>query len=541
MARRSALWAAYGDALGWISERTDSSGLKKRTGGQPLRRPIAWTRQVGGPGGIGTLLPRGCYSDDSQLRLATGRAIGPNGFDVEAFAKVELPIWLSYGLGGGNFTIAAATNLGRPKVPWFANTFKDWTNSSGNGAATRIQPHVWAASALDDAGTYLPDVLRNTICTHSHPFGMLGSVFHALTLAQTMFTRSLPSADDLKNAAEIAGSLPRLIRNDPEVGSHWRDAFERESGAFDGAWSRAVAACRDAIDAAAGAAASDPAERYTAIVDRLRLRDPERRGSGMLTAVAAAALLWCEQDPEEAMRIAANELVTDTDTIASMAGALIGVTAESEPSAEVMDAGLFRSEANRLTQIACTGHSEMHRYPDLFRWTAPKKRADGLARTRDGGFYVRGLGHAEEKTEPQSSHSGNLQWQWLALESGQSLFMKRRPELKVIDRETDTLLEPYWQTPRSAEGSGRQHSEKATQEMRSSPADAVTDTDGAQAKDIEPPPPLDLQRALKFISENREDDKAVGAALRRVVNKGTTGQTAAFTAELIDLLREPGA
>ena len=30
---RSALWAAYGDALGWISELTDATGLKRRTGG----------------------------------------------------------------------------------------------------------------------------------------------------------------------------------------------------------------------------------------------------------------------------------------------------------------------------------------------------------------------------------------------------------------------------------------------------------------------------------------------------------------------------
>ena len=39
---RSALWAAYGDALGWISELTDKSGLLRRTSGDPLVRPIAW-------------------------------------------------------------------------------------------------------------------------------------------------------------------------------------------------------------------------------------------------------------------------------------------------------------------------------------------------------------------------------------------------------------------------------------------------------------------------------------------------------------------
>lgn len=89
--RRSALWAAYGDALGWISELTDATGLRRRTVGTPLCRPIGWTRRIGGRSGITTVLPQGCYSDDSQLRLATSRAIRPDGFDVEAFAKVELP------------------------------------------------------------------------------------------------------------------------------------------------------------------------------------------------------------------------------------------------------------------------------------------------------------------------------------------------------------------------------------------------------------------------------------------------------------------
>ena len=39
---RSALWAAYGDALGWISELTDAAGLTRRTGGASLDKPLAW-------------------------------------------------------------------------------------------------------------------------------------------------------------------------------------------------------------------------------------------------------------------------------------------------------------------------------------------------------------------------------------------------------------------------------------------------------------------------------------------------------------------
>ena len=244
--RRSALWAAYGDALGWISELTDKAGLMKRTGGAPLCEPIAWNRRVGGRTGVVASLPRGCYSDDSQLRLATSRAIRPYGFDMDAFTKVELPVWLSYALGSGKSTSAAAMNLAKSKPSWFANTFKGWTASGGNGAAMRIQPHVWAARRPDEALSFLPDVVRNAVCTHSHPTGLMGAVLHALCVAHTMATGHRPSPDDLQTAIGVAERLPEIIESDRELG-YWRTAFEKEAGVFSEAWAKAVAEAREAI------------------------------------------------------------------------------------------------------------------------------------------------------------------------------------------------------------------------------------------------------------------------------------------------------
>jgi ADP-ribosylglycohydrolase len=534
--RRSALWAAYGDALGWISELTNPAGLRRRAGGAPLCRPIEWTRRIGGRAGITTLLPQGCYSDDSQLRLATGRAIGPNGFDVEAFAKVELPIWLSYELGGGKSTSAAAANLAKPKATWFANTFKGWVNSGGNGAAMRIQPHVWAARTPDNAGSFLPDVIRNAVCTHSHPIGILGAVLHALTLARTMVTGLCLSADDLLAATDVAADLPEIMRHDTEIGSYWRVAFERESGAFSEAWMRAIDECKDAIRIASGNTSSQSgADRYADIVDRLKLRDPARRGSGMLTAVAAVGLIWCETRPEEALRIAANAIGTDTDTIATMAGAILGATAETEPPVEVLDVDLFRSEADRLADIARGGRPKGHRYPDLLRWSAPRARADTLIYSKDGSLYVRGLGRAEALSEPMLSSGQDFMWQWVRLEAGQTLLIKRRKDLMSDVEESETL------SALRSSGSA----------LKTSGDSNKLNLNAQQTGDIRAPSvaapripseklsqPLDLQRALDYIAEHKDDDKSIGVALRRVVNKGTTGQIAAFTSALIDYIRQ---
>lgn len=528
--RRSALWAAYGDALGWISELTDEAGLDRRTAGASLCRPVEWKRKIGGYGGVTVRLPQGCYSDDSQLRLATCRAIRPGGFDVEAFAKVELPVWLSYALGGGKSTSAAATNLVKPKVAWFANTFKGWTRSGGNGAAMRIQPHVWAAPTPRDAESFIFDVVRNAVCSHSHPSGLMGAVLHALALAHVMATGRHPSPEEFFAAVEVVANLPRMLRDDIEVGSYWRAAFEREAGAFAEAWARMVEECREAIRTAAeDGAGADGEGRYAGIVDRLRLRDPARRGSGMLTAVAATALTWCETRPEEALRIAANAIGTDTDTIATMSGAILGIVATVEPPVEVLDAALFRSEADRLAEIAAGGRPRSHQYPDLLHWTAPKTRADTVTLSQEGDIQVRGLGYVvRERSEPIASPKGDFCWQWLELETGQTLLIKRR---RILAREEQPR--GSWPVPPTGDTVGEHAADTRRVEDSHAAIQREVPEDTAKWRESS----LDLQRALDYLDKHKDDDGKVGSALRQVVKRGTKGQIAAFTAALIDYLR----
>jgi ADP-ribosylglycohydrolase len=147
------MWAAAGDALGFITELTDVKGLKWRARISTVRTTIPWRRSIGGKFGTVVELPAGAYSDDTQLRLATSRSIRSDGeFDVETFAKVELPVWLCYALGGGHSTKAAARAVGHPDVNWYSNFFEDkavtYMGSGGNGAAMRIQPLVWASKGL---------------------------------------------------------------------------------------------------------------------------------------------------------------------------------------------------------------------------------------------------------------------------------------------------------------------------------------------------------------------------------------------------------
>ncbi len=567
-AQRSALWAAYGDALGWISELTDAKGLKRRTDGVALEAPLAWKRRIGGRSGVTVSLPQGCYSDDSQLRLATSRAIRCDGFDVEAFARVELPIWRGYALGAGKGTSAAATNMTKSRVAWFANRFKGWTESGGNGAAMRIQPHVWAARSPENAATFLPDVVRNSICTHSHPVGLLGAVLHSLTLAFAVVRGRPPSPDDVLALTKEAALLPQIVDGDVEVASYWRTAFERDSGDFERAWARAVAQSRRAVESVAEGVEGGRVD-YAQVVTRLGLAEPQRRGSGILTAVAAVSLTWLKTPPEEALRIAANAIGTDTDTIATMAGAILGMVAEHDPPVEVLDAELFRSEASRLTAVAFDKEVSSHRYPDLVDWVAPKGRADTLVCAANGTLRIIGLGPAKPISDAIPSSASGFAWQWVRAAFGQTLLVKHRVPLRK-DRESDRRLAPTGDATRPARveenlvgppdmqltmfDSDRSALDRdiSTPEMhphhmeqdRSSSSLPQTETDSARPQSQVPSQTRTddgkFELLLRYLEEHIDDDLCVGRALRRVVERGTPSQFIEFLAAYYRLVNGNG-
>ena len=249
-------------------------------------------------------------------------------------------------------------------------------------------------------------------------------------------------------------------------------------------------------------------------------------------------LIWCEPRPERAMSVAANATGTDTDTIATMAGAILGAVAEEDPPVEVLDGELFRSEARRLAEIACGENPRNHRYPDLLHWSAPKGRADTLVDLDGRGLYVRGFGPAEAQSEPVPSSQDELSWQWIKLGTGQTPLIKRRsrlPKIVEVDRGIANVdsLDPTQHSsvgPKGVDvdapnaGNARPNSQTLSK-SRSGPAT----------------PKADVEVMIDYLEQHGYEDKVVGQALRRVINRCTTGQIAAFLSVLIGRLREPSS
>ena len=431
----STLWAAAADALGWITELSyGEKGVVRRTGATRVDRPVPWKRVIGGRGGPQVRIPAGTYSDDTQLRLGVSRAIrGDGSFDVEAFAKIELTVWPTYALGGGLGSKAAAANLARRGVNWFSNFFdgarQKYVFGGGNGAAMRIQPHVW--SSAGNREVLIADVFRNAIVTHGHAHGFCGAIFHALSLDDAIRKRTISSPVGWGAYLDHCLELMRLMEGEPQLSTFWLSEWETKAGIT---LKDAVARFRDEgsrdIELVQGVQSGSPLERYREVLSKLGCWTPQYRGSGWKTSLAALSLAYFfrENEIEDALITSANELESDTDTIGTMAGALLGATVNRSPMWPVQDCVYLAREAQRLSRVARGEVQDSFAYPDLGHWGPPRKQYEAMG-IIGNGLAMAGLGELQTHGEEYSSKG--LVWQWCELPFGQNVLAKRKTGVSV--------------------------------------------------------------------------------------------------------------
>jgi ADP-ribosylglycohydrolase len=451
----SSLWAAYGDILGFPMELVDSNGVMRRIGGSRITNPVGWKRMVGGKFGALATLKAGSYSDDTQLRLSTSRSIRGDGyFDVEALAKIELPVWLSYALGAGRGSKLAASSLVQKGTTWFSNFYEQndnqYINGGGNGAAMRIQPHVWAAKDLLNPTACLLDVLRNSLCTHGHPHGLGGALVHAASLAFVLREATLPSPKDWKDFSRYILLASDLVRADQDLSTFWLPTWNKKANAsFESALEKAQHEWDADVEVCNAFLTKEPKVAYEGLVRALGGLTPEQRGSGLKSALFALAASWLfrNEGAEAAILTTANLLSSDTDTIATMTGALVGAfNTDTPPSGAIQDIDYLVSEAKRLCAISRGEFAVSFEYPDLLSWMPPKNQLDSLG-TIDGRLAVAGLGWATPVGDEFVSGQKDALWQWHEFDFGQTVLCKRRKILKPLPTScfpsVAAALEPY--------------------------------------------------------------------------------------------------
>ncbi|WP_449467811.1 ADP-ribosylglycohydrolase family protein [Stenotrophomonas humi] len=429
----SMLWAASADAMGWITELIEGpSDLEKRAAVSKVISPIAWHRKIGGWAGVDIEFPAGVYSDDTQLRLSVCRSIrGDGDFDVEAFAKVELPVWQNYALGAGLGSKAAASNMSKRGVNWFSNFFNTkkqaYINGGGNGAAMRVQPHVWANRA-DSLDRMILSVFRDSIVTHGNAHGFCGAYFHALCLFDVFEEREIPGPDSWARYADALLDIPDRVSDDAQVSSFWLGNWEAQSATTLGAEVRRMRdLIRKDIDVVGRIVYRDGSEGYRDVLDAIGCFRRDLRGSGIKTALAASTLSWLHRagTVKDAIIAGVNEFGSDTDTIATMAASMSGAL-EDSPDWPIQDRDYMIMEAGRLQSIRDGNGAVTFSYPDLAKWRVPNSQVAAVV--NDGENYaLMGFGRMEPCSDEYTS--GDDIWQWMRLPFGQTILSKRKREV----------------------------------------------------------------------------------------------------------------
>lgn len=439
------LWAAYGDALGFITELCPKKYLPSRTGGKSnIDKLIPWTRRIGGKFGVDIKLPSGCYSDDTQLRLATCRSIRSDGyFDVETFSKVELTVWLSYSLGAGRGSKIAAESLKKKQNQWHSNFFESgyssYVNGGGNGAAMRIQPHVWSASREKGIDKILGGIVRNIIVTHGHSRAIVGAAFHAMSLRETMLYGKIPSPSQWSLILEQLRKLPDIIRSDEDIMFYWFPTWEKITGqSLTSAIMQAISEMQKDISIAEEKLLDETKndeEKYNDFARSIGGLKKESLGSATKTALLASYLSHIYQSrPHNGLIAAANLLGSDTDTIATMAGAILGMVATNNPPEPVADMEYLIKEANRMYDISQNNKTDNYAYPDMLYWKSPAKQLDAIGKY-NSKWAMQGLGEVVPMEIVAKKEGRNpVTWQWFGLEYGQTILVKRRAKPKIFTK-----------------------------------------------------------------------------------------------------------
>ena len=347
--------AAVGDALGWPQEPRGGlvGGKRARTMRSPVPEFSAWPRNAGSRFlRYQELVRPGEYSDDTQLLLAVARACLHRDWRARLI-ETELPSWLVYQRGGGRAVLTAANSWASGRPPWQARPDSrgqspdSYFVAGANGAAMRIAPHVLRTLADGSEEELRRRVVADATLTHGHPRAIVGALCLAAGMWSALTARVPLRQDDLIDAAYSA--LVPLDAVADAFPDGWTDPSREEW--FAETWHVTLGEMADLLRTASRSLQRGIMSNVT---DTLNSLGATGQYSGSGTNSVAAALYLASRAgsrPMSGLLQAAFEPDIDTDTVASMAGSLLGATHGMrwlEPLLDVQDMRYIADLAGQL-------------------------------------------------------------------------------------------------------------------------------------------------------------------------------------------------
>ncbi|WP_331733854.1 ADP-ribosylglycohydrolase family protein (plasmid) [Streptomyces sp. NBC_01220] len=330
------LGAAAGDALGWPQEqRSGIVGGQRSRQVEPKFEFRSWTRWAG------TQFSRyedpvaaGEYSDDTQLLLATGRACLRGEDWLRWLTDVELPAWPLYQRGGGRAVLKACHSWSSQTAPWdgSAESVASYFSAGANGVAMRIAPHVLATIGDPTTRRLIGRITQDGITTHGHTRALVGAVVYSLALRYTLRRQGTMEYGDL-----ITDLLQSPAWEEPDaaldvLSNAWLQKFKENTGCgFRESWLLTAREMRDLLAIVQNSLNRAALADDEATLASLGCFDKKVNGSGTVTA-AGACYLAARFAVRPSMGLLRSAFLSnaDTDTLASMTGALLGALHGSE-------------------------------------------------------------------------------------------------------------------------------------------------------------------------------------------------------------------
>ena len=323
------LGAAYGDALGWPNERAVRSKILKQPQHPPLHELREWTRRSGG-----RFFPHeetisiGEYSDDTQLILCLCRSLAKGNQWWDYFTRVELPFWSTYERGGGAATKRAVSSWIDGIAPWDSNRdsgkVKKYFDAGGNGVAMRVLPHVLYLGEKSFPET-AKNIFLDGIATHGHPRALLGALAYGFALWSALRKDSVLAYGELIEEVIKNENLWSSIPSDSKIKNEWWNQTKKHVKNYPRVWKETKMEILEYLDICRTELSKESLSFDDNVLEKLQCFNKKMSGAGTVAAISAVYLASrYAADPVNGVVKAAFAVGSDTDTIASMTGGLLG-------------------------------------------------------------------------------------------------------------------------------------------------------------------------------------------------------------------------
>lgn len=326
------LGAAAGDALGWPQEQNSGIvGGNRNRNVEPSAEFRAWARYAGGQyQKYVEPVAAGEYSDDTQLILATARAI-QTGDWFATLTDTELPLFLLYQRGAGGSILRACRSWATGQAPWTGGTTqkaqkaqRQYFSAGGNGVAMRIAPHV-IASAAGPRSELVSRVVRDGVTTHGHPRALVGAAAYAVALHLLLTVEGTLEYGELAGevSADRSWQLPEIAFS--AVPESWIEAASQVQPDLTSWWDTAVREALELLSVSREGTRSGILGNDIDVLEQLGCFDRHVNGAGTVSSIGAIYLASRNAPrPMSGLLRAAFLKNADSDTMASMTSALLG-------------------------------------------------------------------------------------------------------------------------------------------------------------------------------------------------------------------------